>query len=308
RRVDLRAINKRVLESLIKCGAADSLGQREALLQGLDRLVALAQQHQRLKDMGQSTMFDLWGQEVPVPLGDLGLPQAPASNRHRLIWEKELTGVYFTDHPFGQAARLLAQATTTFCGQITPELEGQTVTVAGMVVSARRLHTRDGKPFVAAVLEDLDGTVEVTAWPEAYQRTQDLWLEGAILLVRGKVKSRDDGAQVICHVAQAYNAETGEAPAGEQERNGGTTALKGAAPKRLHIVLARTHDQDLDMQRLREVFAIIQSFPGNDAVTISLSNGGEIVQLDLPSLFTECCPALCRALEGLVGQESLSVQ
>ena len=308
RRVDLRAINKRVLESLIKSGATDSLGQREALLDELDRLVALAQQHQRLKEMGQSTMFDLWGQEVPVPVGELSLPEAPTSNRHRLIWEKELTGVYFTDHPFGHAARQLAQATTTFCGQITPELVGQIVTVAGMVLSARRLHTRDGKPFVAAVLEDLDGSVEVTVWPDTYQRTQDLWLEGTILLVRGKVKARADGIQLVCIGAQAYGEEA-DATAQQPEKQPAQATdppTETAGARRLHLTLARTHDQDGDMQRLRQVFGILQEYPGNDAVTVCLSNGGEVVELDLPNVYTNCCGALYRALAAVVGQQGIA--
>ncbi|MDP2935311.1 MAG: DNA polymerase III subunit alpha [Dehalococcoidia bacterium] len=306
RRVDLRAINKRVFESLIKCGAMDCFGQRESLLAEMDRLVAIAQQHQRIKEAGQSTMFDLWGQQVPVPVQEVVLTPATASNRHRLIWEKELTGVYFTDHPFGQAARQLSQASTTFCGRINNELEGQTVTVAGMVVSARRIHTRDGKPFVAAVLEDLDGSVEVTVWPETYQRTQDLWVEGSILLVKGKVKSRGDNVQVVCIGAKAYTDEAerpGPAdkepapPLHQESRNG---------PRRLHLTLTRTGDQERDMQRLREVFNIIQGYPGNDSVTVSLSKGNEVVELDLPHLLTDCCPALYRALSEVVGERGIA--
>ncbi|MDP2727189.1 MAG: DNA polymerase III subunit alpha, partial [Dehalococcoidia bacterium] len=306
RRVDLRAINKRVLDSLIKCGATDSLGQREALLESIDRLVALAQRHQRLKEMGQSTMFDLWGQEVPVPVGELALSEAPASNRHRLIWEKELTGVYFTDHPFGQAARQLAKSTTTFCGQITPELEGQVVTVAGMVVSARRLNTRDGKPFVTAMIEDLDGSVEVPVWPEIDQRTRDLWTEGVILLVRGKVKSRGDGMQVVCHGAQAYGEDTETTV--EEREPAHNAAQERSGPRSLHITLSRTQDQEEDMRRLREVFALLQEYPGHDSVIISLSNGSEVVRLDLPDLSTGYCPALCQALAGVVGEGGIAAQ
>jgi len=314
RRVDLRALNKRVLESLIKCGAMDCLGQREALLEQIDRLVAMAQRHQRLKEQGQSTMFDLWGQEVPVPAEEVVLDQAPASNRYRLMWEKELTGVYFTDHPFGQAARQLAQSATTFCGQITSDMEGQVVTIAGMVVSARRLYTKDGKQFVSAVLEDLDGNVEVTAWPDTYQRTQDLWLEGQILLVRGKVKTRADSIQVVCFGAQAHDADSQESPPavtqeslsdeGHAILDPGTPENEG--PKRLMITLQRTQDAADDVRRLKEVFSILQTFPGNDTVLINLNNGSEIVHLDLPDVYTRYCPELCLALSDLVGQGAIA--
>ncbi|MDP2662494.1 MAG: DNA polymerase III subunit alpha [Dehalococcoidia bacterium] len=305
RRVDLKAINKRVMESLIKCGAMDCLGQRETLLEGLDRLVAMAQRQQRIKEQGQSTMFDLWGQEVPVPVESVVLEEAPASNRHRLMWEKELTGVYFTDHPFGQAARQLAQATTTFCGQITAEMEGQVVSIAGMLVSARRLHTKDGKPFISAVLEDLDGSIEVTAWPDTFQRTQDLWVEGAVLLVRGKVKSRADSLQVICFEATAYEANPDDKPASSGGSPVEDSTEDSRSPRRLLITMRRTHSPENDIQRLREVFSALHAFPGNDQVLISLADEGDTVDLDLPDVYTRYCPELLRALKSLVGEGAI---
>ena len=75
---------------------------------------------------------------------------------------------------------------------------GQTVAVAGIVTSARELLTRKGRPFVSAVIEDLDGSVEVTAWSEVYEPTRQLWVESTILLVEGRVSQRQDRVQLDC--------------------------------------------------------------------------------------------------------------
>ncbi|TET25248.1 MAG: DNA polymerase III subunit alpha, partial [Dehalococcoidia bacterium] len=156
RRCDLRGVNKRAMESLIKVGALDCLGDRGTLLHNTTRILSLAQREQHLRETGQATMFDLWGEAMPVPMPSLDLAAADISLKEKLVWERELMGVYLSEHPFSSFAGKTALA-TTLCGQIDAELVGQTVVVAGMVASAHHLFTKDHHPFVSAVLEDLDG-------------------------------------------------------------------------------------------------------------------------------------------------------
>ncbi|MEE8470217.1 MAG: DNA polymerase III subunit alpha, partial [Dehalococcoidia bacterium] len=189
-RADLRNLNKRALESIIKVGAMDSLGDRGALLAGIDRILSLSQTEQRLREAGQSTMFDLWGQSVAVPLPGLDLPKVEIPAKETLAWEKELLGVHFTEHPFIHASRRLASEVDVFCGQIGEELVGQIIVTAGIVISVRQPFTKDKRPFVSAILEDFGGSIEVTAWNDVYERTRDLWQEGNTLLIKGKVRTR----------------------------------------------------------------------------------------------------------------------
>jgi DNA polymerase-3 subunit alpha len=197
RRADLSGLNRRTLESLIKAGALDCLGNRGSLVQNIGSIMSLAQREQRLRDTGQSTMFDLWGEEVPTPMPGLALEPAEIPVRDRLTWEKELMGVYLSEHPFSALAGSVTSPNTTFCGHIDAELVGQNVKVAGMVASVRSLYTRDGRPFASAVMEDLDGRVEVMVWPKVYAETKDLWQEGNMLLVEGKVRLGNDEVQFV---------------------------------------------------------------------------------------------------------------
>ncbi|MEK7214363.1 MAG: DNA polymerase III subunit alpha, partial [Chloroflexota bacterium] len=123
RRADVRALNKRALESLIKAGALDGLGKRGALALGVDRIMATAQRDQKLRESGQSTMFDLWGTSVPVPSPELELPGGDVSIKEKLNWEKEYLGVYVSDHPFAGAAGS-ATADATLCGHIDEDMVG----------------------------------------------------------------------------------------------------------------------------------------------------------------------------------------
>ena len=104
-------------------------------------------------------------------------------------------------------AAKVALENTTLCGQIDAGLVGQTVVIAGMVASVRSLFTKDRRPFISAVLEDLDGKIETMVWPKLYSDTRDLWQEGNILLVEGEVKLRNDQVQLHCDRVRRYQIE-----------------------------------------------------------------------------------------------------
>ena len=302
RRADLGNLNKRSLESMIKAGALDSLGNRGALLAGVDRILSLAQTEQRLKEKGQSTMFDLWGQSVEVPLPGLELQQVEVPAKEKLAWEKELLGVYLSEHPFTYASRQLSSQVDAFCGQISEEMIGQTVVTAGTVTSVRQSFTKDKRPFVSAVIEDFGGSIELTAWTEVYERTKDLWQEGNTLLVKGKVKARGEGVQLTCFTASLYQPSSVEEP---------FDVIKPpqAVPsrRRLRINLPTSEDTNADISRLRQVFDTLRLFPGDDEVHLAIVGSEGVTKLEVPNLATGYCSELHRQLVSLVGEDNLVV-
>ena len=207
RRCDLRNMNRRVMESLIKAGALDCLGNRGTLLTNINEILSLAQREQKSRDAGQTTMFDLWGKEVPAPVSPLELAEAEVPVKDKLTWEKELMGVYLSEHPFSAFADKIAAENTILCGQIDSEMVGQTVLVAGMIASISHLMTKTQKSFVKATLEDLDGSIEVMVWSDVYSGTIELWEEGNIVLIEGKVGMRDDSIQLSCKKVSRYQPD-----------------------------------------------------------------------------------------------------
>ncbi|MCH8065544.1 MAG: DNA polymerase III subunit alpha [Chloroflexi bacterium] len=241
RRIDVKAVNKRALESLSKSGALDAFGDRGTLLANLDRLVSLAQREQKMRETGQSTMFDLFGDEVATPMPALQLDEMAVDRAEELAWEKELLGVYVSEHPFQAAASVLSPHVTAVCAELAGELssqsygggarsgeadgdgdtangsplmnglppKGRLATLAGMVGNTRRLYTRDSRPFCAAEIEDLSGMAEVTVWPELFERTQDIWIEGNIVLLEVRIKDRNGRLQVSVQKVERYQPLTG---------------------------------------------------------------------------------------------------
>ncbi len=297
RRADLRGMNKKVLESLIKAGALDCLAGRGALLNQIDRIMSLSQREQSLRESGQSTMFDLFGATTQTPLPEMKLEDVEVSYRDKLAWEKDLIGVYLSGHPFHQAARELKSSTTAFCGEINAEMVGQMVTVAGQVVSVRQGLTKSRQPFVSATLEDLDGSVEVTCWSNVYQQTQELWIEGNILVIQGKVRARNDGAQLICDQVRQYEPGKEKPPAEPKP-----------VKRRLIITLIWTDNEQDDIARLNRIAEILRSSPGEDKILLVIVTTAERVTMDAPDTAVNYCPDLHQRLVELVGEKNMRLE
>ncbi len=300
RRVDLRNTNKKVLESLIKAGAFDCLAPRGTLLQSIERIISLAQSEQRMRESGQTSMFDLWGDTVPAPLPNLNLEQLEAPLKDKLDWEKELMGVYFSEHPLASIAPKLASATTTLCGGIDSEMVGEKVVIAGMVTSVRQLYTRDKRPFVIATLEDLDGSIEVTAWSEVYSQTKEVWQEGRILLVEGMVKLRDDRLSINCLRVRQYQ------PGGEDSGEVRPVILP-ALPRKITINITQSDSAEEDITRLNEVMNILSRYPGQDIVLLAIITPEEAIDMMLPYTI-RFCPELVQEINSILGDSSLTIE
>jgi DNA polymerase-3 subunit alpha len=300
RRVDLRNTNKKVLESLIKAGALDCLAPRGTLLQAIDRIISLGQWEQRLRESGQSSMFDLWGDTVPAPLPNLNLDHLDTSLKDKLDWERELLGVYFSEHPLTSLAPKLVNTTTSLCGGIDAEMVGEKVIIAGMITSMRQLYTRDKRPFVIATIEDLDGSIEVTAWSEVYNQTRDVWEEGKILLVEGAVKLRDDRVSVNCYRVRQYQPDSEEA----QEPK---PTAQPSLPRKITINITQTDKTEEDVTHLNKLMDVLARYPGQDTVVLTIDTTEETVNMKLPNTINYCSE-LAQEIDSILGDNSLRLK
>jgi DNA polymerase-3 subunit alpha len=299
RRADMHNINRRVLESLIKAGALDCLGDRGTLLGNVPRILALAQREQRLRETGQSTMFDFWGESMPTPMPSLDLQPAEMPMKEKLAGERELIGVYLSEHPFTAFAAQVASENTILCGHIDAELAGEVIVVAGMVASVRQSFTKDRRPFASVMLEDLDGRVEVMVWPNVYATSRELWEEGNILLVEGKVRLRDDRIQLSCETARRYQPEA--PPAAEPEP-------PPPQARRVVISISQTADKESDAVYLHKLVEALRGFPGDDEVNLCVTNEERVFNLRLSNIYINYCPELHQRLVELVGEGGLRVE
>jgi DNA polymerase-3 subunit alpha len=189
--VDLRLVNRRVLESLIRVGALNDIGHPAQLLVALDDALAAGQAAQRDRLTGQVSLFDSGADsdvlERPLPQN---ISEAPP--RERLRWEKELLGLYLSDHPLGELAGVIGEYVTAYSGELGEELDQQRICVGGVVTEVRKVITKARATMGVATLEDLQGTIEVIVFPKVYEQTEPTWAGDAILLVAGRVDHKGD--------------------------------------------------------------------------------------------------------------------
>jgi len=312
KRIDISCVNRRVMESLIKVGALDALGERGTLFHNMDFLLGMAQQQQKLRESGQSTMFDLWGTAVAAPTSNLEMEDSVADARKKLEWEKELTGVYLSEHPFSPYLSRAMEDNITLCSQVDAEMDGQIVCVAGMVASLRTMLTRDGQTSINAIIEDVDGCIEVIAWSRVYAQTKDVWAEGNVLLVEGKVRERADQLQIICERARRYDLES------QKHEKQIVQAVQAVIPLpieknsserlRLTLMLHQTDEQQADIDRLHTVETVLQSYAGDDEVYLMVSNGTKVFKLKMCHWRVAYCDELKRQLVEIVGQDNIKIE
>jgi DNA polymerase-3 subunit alpha len=191
-KVDLRLLNKRVLESLIKSGAMDSLGRRSQLMAVLDKAIEHAQKAQRDAESGQHGLFGVFQQEGSEASSST-LPDTPDWDEHtRLANEKEILGFFITGHPLDRYRDKLrdlgALSTTEICALKSSTGKEETIASAGIITNLRVLKSKRGDFYAQAALEDMHGIIDMLVFPEAYRKLQEQVKLTVPVLVRGGVR------------------------------------------------------------------------------------------------------------------------
>lgn len=195
-RIDMRSINKRVIENLIKCGAFDSLGaKRSQLLDILSQTVDAAAASQKDRNSGQMGLFD--DDEINAVI-EIKLPDIPeAAPGTMLAWEKEITGFYITGHPLDAYKKLMEGFTdigSVLNGKIN---EGKSVKLGGMLISAKRIATKKGDTMCFAEIEDYSHSIEVVIFPKVFYESVNYLEPDSAVMVAGKVNHTDEGVKVL---------------------------------------------------------------------------------------------------------------
>ncbi len=195
-RVHHHDLNKKSLESLIKCGALDSLeNNRGKLLANLEEILKFKEATRKAANSNQVNLF---GKKSSITL-KLKPAQEEISKSKLLSWEKELLGLYLTDHPFSKYKGKLSSWVKPI-GEIggNGNNNNSYCITAGLVSSVKKIFTKNGKPMVFAKIEDEENSIEVLVFNNTLERSNNTWQEGKVVLVKGKLSTRDEEPKLIC--------------------------------------------------------------------------------------------------------------
>lgn len=342
-KVNPRVVNRKNVESLIKAGAFDRFGNRSDLLHNLDMMLAYANRLQKEANSGQTDLFGLITDgSAAIAKPALALEKAAEvfSPREMLIWERELLGLYLSQHPLQMFETFLSEQTMPM-NELKPEHEGRGVVIGGAIADVREITTKNGQKMAFVKLEDKNAELELILFPGAYQQTAGLWERDKVIISRGKVSAKDregnlgeevkilvdDAREVTAEQAQAYQP-TGKkmrAPGSKRSAAASVTATKDRsvitdakakedqteadivekpkAIKRCYIRLVDSHNQEL----LLGLKHVIDKAPGSTDVILVLGPATNKQIIKLPTGMSNTDENI-KKLRDIIGTENVVVQ
>jgi DNA polymerase-3 subunit alpha len=195
RRADGRCVNKKAIESLVKCGAFDSLGaSRTGTFQILAQAQGAGQKHQQDAQVGQGSFFAMdAGGGGEQAHHDLPVPRLEDQRQELNAWEKETLGLFLSSHPLKEVRPALRAKVECSLAELSNKRDGDQVVVGGMIAECKRIRTRKGDPMMFATLDDLEGQVELLVFNSAYAANEQNVDVDRIVIVRGRVDIKEQG-------------------------------------------------------------------------------------------------------------------
>jgi DNA polymerase III subunit alpha len=267
-RVDSRAVNKKAIEALIKCGALGSTGAtRRGMLETLEQAQGAGQKAQQDALIGQASIFDLGGIDEPANGHATVRPPIPTIEFEQgelLAVEKEAIGIFISAHPLKAVREALALAVDCPLSVVAERPDKDAVTIGGIVTQARKIRTRSGSDMMFATLDDLEAQVEIIVFGAALEKCESSLAVDSIVTVRGRVDHKEEGSTTV--VAQTVEPFR---PDAEELARARALALEAARPKPVHI---RIGDDCRFATMIEELKHLLSHFPGPSEVVIELSD------------------------------------
>jgi DNA polymerase-3 subunit alpha len=260
RRVDVRAVNKKAIEALIKCGALDSTGAtRSGMLAVLEQAQGAGQKQQQDALVGQGSIFEL---EEPSADGgssqpDLPVPALPDERPELNAWEKETLGLFLSSHPLKEVRHALRRKVDCSVADLAERKDQEWVTVGGIITECKKIRTRKGDPMLFATLDDLEGQVEMLVFAKVYADNADKVEVDSVITVRGRVDKKEAGEVKL--VAQEVTAFD---PSPEEVELADAEAAAEPDVKRIAKLVTLTVPGSVPETLLDDLKQVVEIFPG----------------------------------------------
>ncbi len=260
-RIDFENINKKVIESLIRSGSLDTLEERGKLLANMELILNFGSRNKRSNQNGQVDMFSLLGEDSTE--GHLELKEGiKVDKKQKMVWEKELLGMYISEHPLKDFKEVLQNKTLNL-NLITKDFIDKKIIIGGVVTKIQKVLTRNKELMIFATLEDLTGRIETLVFPKILEGNQGLWQEDKIVLVQGRVSENKDGELKII---------------AEKARELTEADLKKSV---LKVVLLKVKEAKAK-ETFKKIKEILEENRGDDDVILKLEQGNEIRKIKIP--------------------------
>jgi len=310
-------VNRKAIESLIKTGAFDRFESRSLLLNNIDSLIAYSQKKQKEQDSGQTDLFGNAIEEIEHISIKLGPEDTVYTKRDSLNWERELLGLYLSDHPLNEFKEILAEQTYKM-SNITKADDTKKVTLGGIIMDSRVIQTKNGKNMAFIRVGDEQSEMKFGLCPKTYEETSWMWQIDKVIVAEGTVQGKDrDGnltdeikllvnsAREVTH-EEAQNYVPGKKRTLKELKDVKKKIAKkekAAATKKIYVRLPDTQD----VERLQALKEHITSYPGKTDVVLVVGPADKKQAIKVPEKSTDSDESL-QQLMSLYGAENVKVQ
>ena len=305
-RANDKDLNKKSLESLIKSGSLDQFGERGLLLGNMENLLNFNKETAKARSNGQSSLFA----DAPSLNLDskIRLEKAPlASRQEKLGWEKELLGLYISEHPFSDYKKYLVNVVVSLA-EASKRIGDYQVNAAGVITKIQKIMTRTNEQMLFVKIEDLTGNIELLVFPRLLKETPAIWQEGKVVLCQGKLSDKDQQAKLLCNRAVELTLENVEQAASGFVKHG-NSEHKNSSPqyqpkqnnlqskyltfdgKNVYVVLNDDYNQEV----LDKLKLVLQKYQGDKKVVFKIKQAN--VETDFSVKYSE---ELVRGVEGVL--------
>lgn len=291
KRINNKDFNRKSVESLARAGAFDQLGERNHILSNTEALLEFNRAIHKKIDAGQKGLFS--GGAAPVlaePRITLA-PSTPATREERLGWEKELLGLYVSEHPLQDVRDIMEQIAMPIASVLGGRDQAK-VRIAGVIARVKKIITKSGQPMLFVVVEDLSHSIEVLVFPKLLAEAPDMWNDGARIIVDGTLSDKDGETKVLANAVK---------PLTRDAKPMSHTAAASAA-SRITIILPSSLTRDA-LEQLRSALASLNTENGLP-VTLSIPRGGQTTTIATPYRIQKTEDTIA-VLAKIVGSQSL---
>jgi len=286
-RVKTKDLNKKSLESLIKTGALEIFGERKQLLNNMDSLLSFAKSAEREALNGQANLFGvLPTQNIPK----LRLqPADPASKKQKLSWEKELLGLYISEHPLQEYKDELKKISTPI-NELKNNLNNNDVVVSGVITSIQKVITRSNQPMIFAKIEDMTGRTEVLVFPTILTANPEIWQEEKIIIIKGKISDKEGTIKLLCNEVKELDVSKLNSNVQHRFSNGNKVYL--TLPSKI---------QKVTFEKLKNTF---ERYPGDYQVNLKISSNNKTKIINTRFRVSREC---LDEIENILSPDSISI-
>ncbi|MEW6407349.1 MAG: DNA polymerase III subunit alpha [Patescibacteria group bacterium] len=283
--------NKKFLESLAKSGALDSLAERNQILQNTEKILNYSKNIQKTKSKGQ---VDLFGNLNSSASLQLRLDEAPpASKNERLSWERELLGLYVSEHPLAELKDYFDQKTTN-CRQLKSKRGNEKVILGGVINKIKKILTRNSQTMLFVKIEDLAGEAEIIVFPKVLSKNPIIFQEDKIILVEGRTSDKNQEIKVLCDNARELTKEIVDG--WRKTKNPKNSSI-------LKLTIPQNATPDL-LYKLKNIF---EANPGPCEIILNIPDGTNSFKTIKAKTKTDTNKTVLEKVKSFVGRENVKI-